>query len=125
MKPYTIRPNNLTEQVIDELIEKYGCSKVGAFDLLAEKFVQLKNENERLVDELDESRKVQKGILREVEDKLNVLFELENTNQIWQAYTEFKPSTEQKSEIVRDAENHVELMRKEKVFHHFEQQVNK
>ena len=43
MKPYTIRPNNLTEQVIDELIEKYGCSKVGAFDLLAEKFVQYSN----------------------------------------------------------------------------------
>lgn len=125
MKPYTIRPNNLTEQVIDELIENYHCSKGGAFDLLVEKYVHLQKENERLIEELDESRKIQKGILRDMETKMNVLYELENTNQIWQAYTKYKPSSEQKSEIVKNAEEFVEVQRKEKLFHHFEQHVGK
>ena len=125
MKPFTVRPNNQTELLIDQLIEEYGCSKIMVFDLLAEKYIQLQKENDRLIDELDESRKIQKGLLRDMETKMNVLYELENTNQIWQAYTKYKPSSEQKSEIVKEAEAYVEMQRKEKLFHHFEQHVGK
>lgn len=125
MKPFTVRPNNQTELLIDRLIEEYGCTKIMVIDLLAEKYVHLQQENERLVEELEDSRKIQKGILRDMETKMNVLYELENTNQIWQAYTKYQPSSEQKSDIVKEAEEFVEVQRKEKLFHHFEQHIGK
>lgn len=125
MKPFTVRPNNQTELLIDRLIEEYGCTKIMVIDLLAEKYVHLQQENERLVEELEDSRKIQKGILRDMETKMNVLYELENTNQIWQAYTKYQPSSEQKSDIVKEAEEFVEVQRKEKLFYHFEQHIGK
>lgn len=85
----------------------------------------MQQENERLVEELEDSRKIQKGILRDMETKMNVLYELENTNQIWQAYTKYQPSSEQKSDIVKEAEEFVEVQRKEKLFYHFEQHIGK
>ncbi|WP_137665461.1 hypothetical protein [Enterococcus hulanensis] len=123
MSSFTIRPNNQTEQILDELLEEYGGSKVSVVDLLAEKYLQTKQENARLSDELDESKKMQKGMLREMEEKLDVLYELENTNQVWQVYSEFHSTSETKSPIVKAAESYVDLKRKERIFHQLEKRV--
>ncbi len=123
MKPFTIRPNNQTEELLEEMIEHYGCSKVTAVDMLAEKYQTLKKENERLSEELDENKKIQKSILRKMEDRLDVLYELENTTQVWQQFQEFHPTDDEKSPILLAAEDYVDLKRKEAIFHQLEKRA--
>ncbi|MFD1902821.1 hypothetical protein GQR36_27050 [Enterococcus termitis] len=117
---FSITPDQQAKSLLDKLLEAYGGSKSDVVNLLAEKYQTLLNENDLLREQLSEERRLSKGTLRTIEQRLNVLYEVENTRQNYEAFPELLPTSKEKSKIIIEAEDQVELDRKNRVFNHYE-----
>lgn len=124
MSRCTVRMNDQTEKVIDELIEHYSGSKSESINLLVQKYLDLKKHFEQVQEELDEERRLRKSLLRNLEHKMNVVYEIENTRLFYEDFPELRASDQLPSHVLTQVEDYLEMKRKEKVFQHFEKRVN-
>lgn len=123
MKSYSIRPNKVAEEVLADLQENYGCSKVDSVNILAEKYLLSLEKIDSLTEELSELKRWSFGSLRAIEEKVNVLYEVENTRQENEKFPDYIPTTLKKNRIIKDAEDHVESQRALRVFQSYEKRV--
>lgn len=117
---FSISPSEQTSQTIDEILETTGGSKSDIVNLIVERYLTVLKENELLKELLDSEKKTSLGILRSIEQRLNVLYEVENTRQNYEAFPELRPTIKEKAKIIVEAEEQVELERKNNVFNYYE-----
>ncbi len=59
---------------------------------------------EQLQEELDEERRLRKSLLRNLENKMNVVYEIENTRLHYEDFPKMKSSDQEPNHILREAE---------------------
>ncbi|EOW2630130.1 hypothetical protein JFI87_01620 [Enterococcus faecium] len=121
---FSINPNLQTEELLNEMLEKFGGSKIEVINILADRYLAQGKMIEQLQEELDEERRLRKSLLRNLENKMNVVYEIENTRLHYEDFPKMKSSDQEPNHILREAENHLEMKRNQEIFHHFEQRVN-
>ena len=121
---FSINPNLQTEELLNELLEKFGGSKIEVINILADRYLAQEKMIEQLQEQLDAERRLRKSVLRNLENKMNVVYEIETTRLHYENFPKMKSSDQEPNHILREAENHLEIKRNQEIFHHFEQRVN-
>lgn len=121
---FSINPNQCTEDLLNEMLEKFGGTKTGVVNILADRYLAQEKKIEQLEEELDEERRLRKSLLRNLEHKMNVIYEIENTRLFYEDFPELRASDQLPSHVLTQVEDYLEMKRKEKVFQHFEKRVN-
>ncbi|EMF0114881.1 hypothetical protein ACH0DO_002614 [Enterococcus hirae] len=123
MSRCTVRMNEQTEKIVDELLDKYGGSKSEAINLLADHYLKLEEKNYELQERIDEERKLRKSLLRNIEEKVDVLYEVENTRLHVENLPALRNSTQEKANLIAETELYLEEKRRNEIFRHFEKRV--
>ncbi|EOS7919047.1 hypothetical protein E0T54_RS12520 [Enterococcus hirae] len=121
---FSINPNLQTEELLNQLLDKLGGSKIEVINILADRYLAQEQKIEHLEEELDEERRLRKSLLRNLEHKMNVVYEIENTRLFYEDFPELRASDQLPSHVLTQVEDYLEMKRKEKVFQHFEKRVN-
>lgn len=121
---FSINPNHRTEDLLNEMLEKFGGTKTGVVNILADRYLAQEQKIEQLEEQLDEERSLRKSLLRNLEHKMNVIYEIENTRLYYEDFPELRASDQLPSNVLTQAEDYLDMKRKQKVFDHFEKRVN-
>lgn len=121
---FSINPNHRTEDLLNEMLEKFGGTKTGVVNILADRYLAQEQKIEQLEEQLDEERRLRKSLLRNLEHKMNVIYEIENTRLYYEDFPELRASDQLPSNVLTHAEDYLDMKRKQKVFDHFEKRVN-
>ena len=124
MSTFSISPNQQTEELLDELLLTVGGKKIDVINILADRFLRLEKENQELKEQLDEERALRKSLFRNVEHKLDVLYEVENTRLHIERLPGLKNSKEDPSVLFKETEEYLEEQRKKAIFHHLEKRAS-
>ena len=87
---FSINPNLQTEELLNELLEKFGGSKIEVINILADRYLAQEKMIEQLQEELDEERRLRKSLLRNLENKMNVVYEIEHTRLHYENFPKMK-----------------------------------
>ncbi|MGL9903217.1 hypothetical protein IGJ51_000358 [Enterococcus sp. DIV0802c] len=121
---FSISPNFQTEELLNQLLDKLGGSKIEVINILADRYLAQEQKIEQLEEQLDEERSLRKSLLRNLEHKMNVIYEIENTRLYYEDFPELRASDQLPSNVLTQAEDYLDMKRKQKVFDHFEKRVN-
>ncbi|MEB8416403.1 hypothetical protein NGG16_03005 [Enterococcus casseliflavus] len=121
---FSISPNFQTEKLLNQLLDKLGGSKIEVINILADRYLAQEQKIEQLEEQLDEERSLRKSLLRNLEHKMNVIYEIENTRLYYEDFPELRASDQLPSNVLTQAEDYLDMKRKQKVFDHFEKRVN-
>ncbi|EMF0081179.1 hypothetical protein EQ856_11550 [Enterococcus hirae] len=121
---FSINPNQRTEDLLNEMLGKFGGTKTGVVNILADRYLAQEKMIEQLQEELDEERRLRKSLLRNLEHKMNVVYEIENIRLHYEALPKLKPSDQEPNNILSEAENYLEIKRNQEIFRHLEKRVN-
>ena len=61
---FSINPNQRTEDLLNEMLGKFGGTKTGVVNILADRYLAQEKMIEQLQEELDEERRLRKSLLR-------------------------------------------------------------
>lgn len=121
---FSIKPNLQTEELLNELLEKFGGSKIEVINILADRYMTQEKMIEQLQEQLDEERSLRKSLLRNLEFKMNVVYEIENTRLHCEGLPRLRPSDQDPNNVLSEAENFIEMKRNQEIFHHLERRVD-
>lgn len=124
MSTFSINPNQQTEELLDELLLTVGGKKIDVINILADRFLRLEKENQELKEQLDEERSLRKSLFRNIEHKVDVLYEVENTRLHIERLPGLKNSKEAPSVLFKETEEYLEEQRKKAIFHHLEKRAS-
>jgi hypothetical protein len=120
---FTVQTNDDTQTFIEELMNEHTIPANRILNFVSSLYKETLQENEDLKQQLSELKRDNLSILRSVEDKVSVLYELENTRQVYEKFQEFYATANQKSDIFSKAEMEVERLRSERILKKFEKFV--
>ncbi len=120
MKRITVSMNQFSEEYLDQLLIEKVPRKTDVLNYLVSRCYQLEKELESVTDQLMNERKRVLPILRHIEDKVNVLYQLENTHLEYERYERFYPTTEIKNKMIGEAEQFVRAEKQQEVFEQYE-----
>lgn len=121
---FSINPNQRTEELLSEILQEVGGTKTGVVNILADRYLAQVKMVEQLQEQLDEERSLRKSLLRNLEFKMNVVYEIENTRLHCEGLPRLRPSDQDPNTILSEAENFIEMKRNQEIFHHLEKRVN-
>ncbi|OTO01245.1 hypothetical protein [Enterococcus sp. 5B3_DIV0040] len=124
MVKFSVSTNQQTEELLDKLLQTIGGKKIDVINLLADRFLRLEKENQELKEQLDEERALRKSLFRNIEYKVDVLYEVENTRLHVEPLPELKRSSEAPSGLFKEIENYLDTQKAQTIFHQLEKRVS-
>lgn len=122
MTRLSIRLNKQSLEIIEKNQKRLNGSKAEIINRLIMDSEKDRETVEQLLVKLEEIEKKERTLLRELEKKIHIIYQILNTILQYQGMKHFYSTTQAKSEVLVDAELYVQQQIHQKIMKQFEEQ---
>lgn len=122
MTRLSIRLNKQSLEIIEKNQKRLNGSKAEIINRLIMDSEKDRETTEQLLVKLEEIEKKERTLLRELEKKIHIIYQILNTILQYQGMKHFYSTTQAKSEVLTEAESYVQQQIHQKIMQQFEEQ---